>query len=141
MRRLLALGFLWGVALAGSFGYGFLGYGGGLQGGGGSFGTLELGLPWALGGEGYGGPEGSGGFFLTGPLLRLGEGVYLLPTLGLGGGQRGGQGGFALDLGARGLYFFGEPGFFLGLGLGYTHALGFPGSGVYLRVLLGGGRP
>ncbi|MDT7922371.1 MAG: hypothetical protein RQ998_05600 [Thermus sp.] len=137
MRTLvLSLGLLLGTALAGSLGYGFVGFQGGLQGGGGGFGTFQ-GI--AIGGEGWGGPSGSGGAFLVGPLLPWGEGVYLLPVLGFGGESRAG-GGFLLDLGVRAFLLSGrEGGWLLGLGGGYALPLGFSGGGGYLRVLFGGG--
>jgi hypothetical protein len=137
MRTLvLSLGLLLGTALAGSLGYGFLGFQGGLQGGGGGFGTFQ-GI--AIGGEAWGGPSGSGGAFLVGTLLPWGEGVYLLPVLGFGGESRAG-GGFLLDLGVRAFLLSGrEGGWFLGLGGGYALPLGFSGGGGYLRVLFGGG--
>jgi hypothetical protein len=137
MRTLvLSLGLLLGTALAGSLGYGFVGFQGGLQGGGGGFGTFQ-GI--ALGGEAWGGPSGSGGAFLVGPLLPWGEGVYLLPVLGFGGESRAG-GGFLLDLGVRAFLLSGrEGGWLLGLGGGYALPLGFSGGGGYLRVLFGGG--
>jgi hypothetical protein len=137
MRTLvLSLGLLLGTALAGSLGYGFVGFQGGLQGGGGGFGTFQ-GI--AIGGEAWGGPSGSGGAFLVGPLLPWGEGVYLLPVLGFGGESRAG-GGFLLDLGVRAFLLSGrEGGWLLGLGGGYTLPLGFSGGGGYLRVLFGGG--
>jgi hypothetical protein len=137
MRTLvLSLGLLLGTALAGSLGYGFLGFQGGLQGGGGGFGTFQ-GI--AIGGEAWGGPSGSGGAFLVGPLLPWGEGVYLLPVLGFGGESRAG-GGFLLDLGVRAFLLSGrEGGWLLGLGGGYALPLGFSGGGGYLRVLFGGG--
>jgi hypothetical protein len=107
MRTLvLSLGLLLGTALAGSLGYGFLGFQGGLQGGGGGFGTFQ-GI--AIGGEAWGGPSGSGGAFLVGPLLPWGEGVYLLPVLGFGGESRAG-GGFLLDLGVRAFLLSGREG-------------------------------
>lgn len=138
MRTLvLSLGLLLGTALAGSLGYGFVGFQGGLQGGGGGFGTFQ-GI--AIGGEAWGGPSGSGGAFLVGPLLPWGEGVYLLPVLGFGGESRAG-GGFLLDLGVRAFLLSGrEGGWLLGLGGGYALPLGFSGGGGYLRVLFGGGR-
>jgi hypothetical protein len=124
------------TALAGSLGYGFVGFQGGLQGGGGGLGVLQ-GI--ALGGEAWGGPSGSGGAFLVGPLLPWGEGVYLLPVLGFGGESRAG-GGFLLDLGVRAFLLSGqEGGWLLGLGGGYALPLGFSGGGGYLRVLFGGG--
>jgi hypothetical protein len=124
------------TALAGSLGYGFVGFQGGLQGGGGGLGVLQ-GI--ALGGEAWGGPSGSGGAFLVGPLLPWGEGVYLLPVLGFGGESRAG-GGFLLDLGVRVFLLSGrEGGWLLGLGGGYALPLGFSGGGGYLRVLFGGG--
>ncbi|ALJ91945.1 hypothetical protein [Thermus aquaticus] len=137
MRTLvLSLGLLLGTALAGSLGYGFVGFQGGLQGGGGGFGTFQ-GI--AIGGEAWGGPSGSGGAFLVGPLLPWGEGVYLLPVLGFGGESRAG-GGFLLDLGVRAFLLSGrEGGWLLGLGAGYALPLGFSGGGGYLRVLFGGG--
>ncbi|KOX89300.1 hypothetical protein BVI061214_00458 [Thermus aquaticus] len=137
MRTLvLSLGLLLGTALAGSLGYGFVGFQGGLQGGGGGFGTFQ-GI--AIGGEAWGGPSGSGGAFLVGPLLPWGEGVYLLPVLGFGGESRAG-GGFLLDLGVRAFLLSGrEGGWLLGLGGGYALPLGFSGGGGYLRVLFGGG--
>jgi len=137
MRTLvLSLGLLLGTALAGSLGYGFVGFQGGLQGGGGGFGTFQ-GI--AIGGEGWGGPSGSGGAFLVGPLLPWGEGVYLLPVLGFGGESRA-EGGFLLDLGVRAFLLSGrEGGWLLGLGGGYALPLGFSGGGGYLRVLFGGG--
>jgi hypothetical protein len=137
MRTLvLSLGLLLGTALAGSLGYGFVGFQGGLQGGGGGFGTFQ-GI--AIGGEAWGGPSGSGGAFLVGPLLSWGEGVYLLPVLGFGGESRAG-GGFLLDLGVRAFLLSGrEGGWLLGLGGGYALPLGFSGGGGYLRVLFGGG--
>jgi hypothetical protein len=137
MRTLvLSLGLLLGTALAGSLGYGFVGSQGGLQGGGGGFGTFQ-GI--AIGGEAWGGPSGSGGAFLVGPLLPWGEGVYLLPVLGFGGESRAG-GGFLLDLGVRAFLLSGrEGGWLLGLGGGYALPLGFSGGGGYLRVLFGGG--
>ena len=132
----LSLGLLLGTALAGSLGYGFVGFQGGLQGGGGGFGTFQ-GI--AIGGEAWGGPSGSGGAFLVGPLLPWGEGVYLLPVLGFGGESRAG-GGFLLDLGVRAFLLSGrEGGWLLGLGAGYALPLGFSGGGGYLRVLFGGG--
>jgi hypothetical protein len=132
----LSLGLLLGTALAGSLGYGFVGFQGGLQGGGGGFGTFQ-GI--AIGGEAWGGPSGSGGAFLVGPLLPWGEGVYLLPVLGFGGESRAG-GGFLLDLGVRAFLLSGrEGGWLLGLGGGYALPLGFSGGGGYLRVLFGGG--
>jgi len=138
MRTLvLSLGLLLGTALAGSLGYGFVGFQGGLQGGGGGFGTFQ-GI--AIGGEAWGGPSGSGGAFLVGPLLPWGEGVYLLPVLGFGGESRAG-GGFLLDLGVRAFLLSGrEGGWLLGLSGGYALPLGFSGGGGYLRVLFGGGR-
>ncbi|MFZ8813442.1 MAG: hypothetical protein ACO2OU_06275 [Thermus aquaticus] len=137
MRTLvLSLGLLLGTALAGSLGYGFVGFQGGLQGGGGGFGTFQ-GI--AIGGEAWGGPSGSGGAFLVGPLLPWGEGVYLLPVLGFGGESRAG-GGFLLDLGVRAFLLSGrEGGWLLGLSGGYALPLGFSGGGGYLRVLFGGG--
>jgi hypothetical protein len=137
MRTLvLSLGLLLGTALAGSLGYGFVGFQGGLQGGGGGFSTFQ-GI--AIGGEAWGGPSGSGGAFLVGPLLPWGEGVYLLPVLGFGGESRAG-GGFLLDLGVRAFLLSGrEGGWLLGLGGGYALPLGFSGGGGYLRVLFGGG--
>jgi hypothetical protein len=137
MRTLvLSLGLLLGTTLAGSLGYGFVGFQGGLQGGGGGFGTFQ-GI--AIGGEAWGGPSGSGGAFLVGPLLPWGEGVYLLPVLGFGGESRAG-GGFLLDLGVRAFLLSGrEGGWLLGLGGGYALPLGFSGGGGYLRVLFGGG--
>ncbi len=137
MRTLvLSLGLLLGTALAGSLGYGFVGFQGGLQGGGGGFGTFQ-GI--AIGGEAWGGPSGSGGAFLVGPLLPWGEGVYLLPVLGFGGESRAG-GGFLLDLGVRAFLLSGRKGgWLLGLGGGYALPLGFSGGGGYLRVLFGGG--
>jgi hypothetical protein len=137
MRTLvLSLGLLLGTALAGSLGYGFVGFQGGLQGGGGGLGVLQ-GI--ALGGEAWGRPSGSGGAFLVGPLLPWGEGVYLLPVLGFGGESRAG-GGFLLDLGVRAFLLSGrEGGWLLGLGGGYALPLGFSGGGGYLRVLFGGG--
>jgi len=137
MRTLvLSLGLLLGTALAGSLGYGFVGFQGGLQGGGGGFGTFQ-GIP--LGEEAWGGPSGNGGAFLVGPLLPWGEGVYLLPVLGFGGESRAG-GGFLLDLGVRAFLLSGrEGGWLLGLGGGYALPLGFSGGGGYLRVLFGGG--
>jgi hypothetical protein len=137
MRTLvLSLGLLLGTALAGSLGYSFVGFQGGLQGGGGGFGTFQ-GI--AIGGEAWGGPSGSGGAFLVGPLLPWGEGVYLLPVLGFGGESRAG-GGFLLDLGVRAFLLSGrEGGWLLGLGGGYALPLGFSGGGGYLRVLFGGG--
>jgi hypothetical protein len=137
MRTLvLSLGLLLGTALAGSLGYGFVGFQGGLQGGGGGFGTFQ-GI--AIGGEAWGGPSGSGGAFLVGPLLPWGEGVYLLPVLGFGGESRA-EGGFLLDLGVRAFLLSGrEGGWLLGLGGGYALPLGFSGGGGYLRVLFGGG--
>jgi hypothetical protein len=137
MRTLvLSLSLLLGTALAGSLGYGFVGFQGGLQGGGGRFGTFQ-GI--AIGGEAWGGPSGSGGAFLVGPLLPWGEGVYLLPVLGFGGESRAG-GGFFLDLGVRAFLLSGrEGGWLLGLGGGYALPLGFSGGGGYLRVLFGGG--
>jgi hypothetical protein len=137
MRTLvLSLGLLLGTALAGSLGYGFVGFQGGLQGGGGGFGTFQ-GI--AIGGEAWGGPSGSGGAFLVGPLLPWGEGVYLLPVLGFGGESRAG-GGFLLDLGVRAFLLSGrEGGWLLGLGGGYALPLGFSGGGGYLRALFGGG--
>jgi hypothetical protein len=132
----LSLGLLLGTALAGSLGYGFVGFQGGLQGGGGGFGTFQ-GI--AIGGEAWGGPSGSGGAFLVGPLLPWGEGVYLLPVLGFGGESRAG-GGFLLELGVRAFLLSGrEGGWLLGLGGGYALPLGFSGGGGYLRVLFGGG--
>jgi hypothetical protein len=138
MRTLVpSLGLLLGTALAGSLGYGFVGFQGGLQGGGGGFGTFQ-GI--AIGGEAWGGPSGSGGAFLVGPLLPWGEGVYLLPVLGFGGESRAG-GGFLLDLGVRAFLLSGrEGGWLLGLSGGYALPLGFSGGGGYLRVLFGGGR-
>lgn len=134
----LSLGLLLSTALAGSLGYGFVGFQGGMQGGGGGFGTFQ-GI--ALGGEAWGGPLGRGGAFLVGLLLPQGEGAYLLPVLGLGGESRAG-GGFLLDLGVRAFLLFGrEGGWLLGLGAGYALPLGFAGGGGYFRVLLGGGRP
>jgi hypothetical protein len=110
------------TALAGSLGYGFVGFQGGLQGGGGGLGVLQ-GI--ALGGEAWGGPSGSGEAFLVGPLLPWGEGVYLLPVLGFGGESRAG-GGFLLDLGVRAFLLSGrEGGWLLGLGGGYALPLGF----------------
>ena len=137
MRTLVpSLGLLLGTALAGSLGYGFVGFQGGLQGGGGGFGTFQ-GI--AIGGEAWGGPSGSGGAFLVGPLLPWGEGVYLLPVLGFGGESRAG-GGFLLDLGVRAFLLSGrEGGWLLGLSGGYALPLGFSGGGGYLRVLFGGG--
>jgi hypothetical protein len=137
MRTLvLSLGLLLGTALAGSLGYGFVGFQGGLQGGGGGFGTFQ-GI--AIGGEAWGGPSGGGGAFLVGPLLPWGEEVYLLPILGFGGESRAG-GGFLLDLGVRAFLLSGrEGGWLLGLGGGYALPLGFSGGGGYLRVLFGGG--
>jgi hypothetical protein len=137
MRTLvLSLGPLLGTALAGSLGYGFVGFQGGLQVGGGRFGTFQ-GI--AIGGEAWGGPSGSGGAFLVGPLLPWGEGVYLLPVLGFGGESRAG-GGFLLDLGVRAFLLSGrEGGWLLGLGGGYALPLGFSGGGGYLKVLFGGG--
>jgi hypothetical protein len=137
MRTLvLSLDLLLGTALAGSLGYGFVGFQGGLQGGGGGFGAFQ-GI--AIGGEAWGGPSGSGGAFLVGPLLPWGEGVYLLPVLGFGGESRAG-GGFLLDLGVRAFLLSGrEGGWLLGLGGGYALPLGFSGGGGYLRVLFGGG--
>jgi hypothetical protein len=133
----LSLGLLLGTALAGSLGYGFVGFQGGLQGGGGGFGTFQ-GI--AIGGEAWSGPSGSGGALLVGPLLPWGEGVYLLPVLGFGGESRAG-GGFLLDLGVRAFLLSGrEGGWLLGLGGGYALPLGFSGGGGYLRVLFGGGR-
>ncbi|GAA6756230.1 hypothetical protein Thermus77420_17060 [Thermus thalpophilus] len=138
MARALAVLTLATPALAGSLGYGFLGYQGGFQGGGGGFGTFH-GL--ALGGEAWGGPWGRGGALMVGPWLSLGKGFYLLPGLGLGGGEVGQQGGFLLDLGVRAFRFLGpEGGWAVGLGAGYTYSPAFPG-GFYLRLLLGGGRP
>jgi len=67
----LSLGLLLGTALAGSLGYGFVGFQDGLQVGGGGFGTFQ-GI--ALGGESWGGPLGRGGAFLMGSLLPQGEG-------------------------------------------------------------------
>jgi hypothetical protein len=136
MRTLvLSLGLLLGTALAGSLDYGFVGFQGGLQVGGGWFGTFQ-GI--AIGGEAWGGPSGSGGAFLVGPLLPWGEGVYLLPVLGFGGESRAG-GGFLLDLGVRAFLLSGrEGGWLLGLGGGYALPLGFSGGGGYLRVLFGG---
>ncbi|MEN2983134.1 MAG: hypothetical protein ABDH20_11725 [Thermus sp.] len=138
MRRLAAgLVLLLAPAWAGGLGYGFLGYQGGFQGGGGGLGTVRLeGLPWAFGGEGYGGAGQRGGVFYTGPLLRL-EGVYLLPLLGLGGEERNGAGGFLVEVGVRAFYFPQGTGPLLGLGLGY----GLGRGGPYLRLLFGGGAP
>jgi len=137
MRTLvMSLGLLLGTALAGSLGYGFVGFQGGFQGGGGGFGTFQ-GI--AIGGEAWGGPLGSSGAFLVGPLLPWEEGVYLLPVLGFGGESRA-EGGFLLELGVRAFLFSGrEGGWLLGLGAGYALPLGFSGGGGYLRVVFGGG--
>ncbi|WP_018461257.1 hypothetical protein [Thermus oshimai] len=135
MKWLALLLFLALPALAGSVGYGFLGYGPGFHGGGGGFGLLE---GFALGGESWGGLEARGGVFLLGVPFAPGQGFLALPVLGLGGGASG-QGGFLLDLGVRAFLFPNpEGGWALGLGAGYT--LG-PWRGPYLRLLLGGGRP
>jgi hypothetical protein len=82
MRTLvLSLGLLLGTALAGSLGYGFVGFQGGLQGGGGGFGTFQ-GI--AIGGEAWGGPSGSGGGYAL-PLGFSGGGGYLRVLFGGGG--------------------------------------------------------
>ncbi|WP_337843956.1 hypothetical protein [Thermus sp.] len=75
MKRLVALLFLSPPALAGSVGYGFLGYGPGLHGGG-------------------GGLEAQGGALLVGVPFVPERGLLVLPALGFGGGAFG-QGGFS----------------------------------------------
>ncbi len=140
MKATKALAWIWLLllpAFGGSLGYGFLGYQGGWQAGGGGFGAFS---GWALGGESWGGPGDTGGAFLVGPWLEVHPGFHLLPTLGFGGESRAG-GGFFLDLGARGFLLPEEGGWLFGLGVGYALPLGFPGGGWYLRLLVGGGRP
>ncbi|GAB5602801.1 hypothetical protein FJNA_13260 [Thermus sp. FJN-A] len=142
MKATRVLAWVWlllASALGGSLGYGFLGFQGGWQAGGGGFGVFQ---EVALGGESWGGPSGYGGGFLAGPWLPVNPGVFLLPALGLGGESRGGSGGFLLDLGVRGFWFLrAEGGWLLGVGAGYALPLGFSGGGWYLRFLAGGGRP
>ncbi|MCS7194370.1 MAG: hypothetical protein NZ849_05575 [Meiothermus sp.] len=122
-------------------GYGFLGYQGGFQGGGGGFGTATFGeVSWAFGGESYGGAGQSGGVFLTGPLIPFQQ-IFLLPAVGLGGEERGGNRGFLLDVGLRAFLFPSGAGWAVGLGAGYAVPLGFSGGGAYLRLLIGGGSP
>ena len=134
-RMLVWVWLLLAPALGGSLGYGFLGFQGAWQGGGGGFGTFQ---GVALGGESWGGPRGYGGVFLAGAWLPVGPGVVLLPPLGLGGES----GGFLLDLGVRGFGFFREEGgWVFGVGAGYALPLESSGGGWYVRLAFGGGRP
>lgn len=82
--------------------------------------------------------EGVRGVFLAGAWLPVGPGVFLLPALGLGGES----GGFLLDLGVRGFWFFREEGgWAFGVGAGYALPLGSSRGGWYVRLAFGGGRP
>lgn len=63
-RMLVWVWLLLAPALGGSLGYGFLGFQGAWQGGGGGFGTFQ---GVALGGESWGGPRGYGGSSSRGP--------------------------------------------------------------------------
>lgn len=93
------------------------------------------GWPWA-GSPGAG--RGGTGVFLAGAWLPVGPGVFLLPALGLGGES----GGFLLDLGVRGFWFFREEGgWAFGVGAGYALPLGSSRGGWYVRLAFGGGRP
>jgi len=106
-RMLVWVWLLLAPALGGSLGYGFLGFQGAWQGGGGGFGTFQGVAPG-------------------------------LPAQGLGGES----GGFLLDLGVRGFWFFREEGgWAFGVGAGYALPLGSSRGGWYVRLAFGGGRP